>query len=50
MKQRLRLRVRSAQSATTCFCDECATVTDCDAGHGITAVRDDALTHSLLLR
>jgi len=49
MKRLLRLRVRAALSAT-CFCDACATVTHCDAGRRITAARDDALTHLLLLR
>jgi hypothetical protein len=47
MKRLLRLWVRPAQSAT-CFCDGCATVTRCDAGHRVAAARDAALTHSLL--
>jgi hypothetical protein len=50
MKRLLLLRVRMAQSATTCFCDACAAVIHCEAGHRIAAARDDALTHSLLLR
>jgi hypothetical protein len=49
MRRLLRLRVRAAQS-TMCFCDACATVTHCDAGYRIASARDDALTHSLLLR
>jgi hypothetical protein len=49
MRRLPRLRVRPSQWGM-CFCDACATVTHCDAGHRITAARDDALTHSLLLR
>jgi hypothetical protein len=49
MKRLLRLRVRTAQSAT-CFCDACATVTHCDASHGIAAARDAALRHTGGLR
>ena len=49
MRRPLRLRVRVAQSGT-CFCDACATVTPCDAGHRIASARDDPLSHALLLR
>jgi hypothetical protein len=49
VKRLLRLRVRASQPAT-CFCDACATVTHCDAGHRIASARDDALSHSPLLR
>jgi hypothetical protein len=49
MKRLLRLRVRAAQSAT-CICDACATVTHCDASHGIAVARDDALTRSFGLQ
>jgi hypothetical protein len=49
MKRLLRLRIRAAQSAT-CICDACATVTHCDASHGIAVARDDALTRSFGLQ
>ncbi len=43
MKRLLRVRARPAQSAT-CFCDACATVAHCDAGHRMDAIRRDSLS------
>jgi hypothetical protein len=48
MKRLLRLRVRAAQSAT-CFCDARATVTHCDAGHRMDAIRQDTLSRNVAL-
>jgi hypothetical protein len=31
---------------STCFCDACATVTNCDTSHRIDAARQDALLRS----
>jgi hypothetical protein len=48
MKRLRFVRSRPTQSAT-CFCDACATVTQCDASHRIAAARDDALTRSAVI-
>jgi hypothetical protein len=39
-----------AKHGSTCFCDACATVTNCDTSHRIAAARQDALSRSIGLR
>jgi hypothetical protein len=35
---------------SSCFCDACATVTNCDTSHRIADARQDALSRSVGLR
>lgn len=41
--KRLRLARSRATRSTTCFCDNCATVTHCDTSHRMAAIHQNTL-------